>query len=259
MSIKLPNKKTLILSFLIASVLSWKLKYVFTPLLFHGITYSGQSVYIKFCLVLLITFIFAIILIYPVGFLNRPLDWLATNLKKKVPFANNDIFNLHFESKSIVYFFIVSCFFLAANLLMLYTNRSGFPRNGKLKNSDLPQLIQIACYAETENFVFGNYSNPLEMSLRISPEFVNNLQLDLDLIINRYKPFKQITIDKQYQISLSLSEFEDLQIRSKFITWRQINGNLYYYFLPNEIPMTYYLAQFGADYVFIPDYLINSN
>lgn len=252
------SKKILLLSFILACTTSWIFKHELTSLLFHGMTFDGRSTKIKIFLALIYTVTFTLLLFYPTWYLIKPLFELENLISNKILLLNIKNTTLLLGSNKIVFIFIISSFFVLANYFLLRTNISGFPRNGQLQNNDLTQLIQIAGYGETENFSFGKYSNPSEMNLIISPDVINSLRLDLNILVYRFKPFKIIIIDHLYRTDLTQVEFEGLQKTSKFATWRQINGNLYYYYLPIETTETFIATKYGGHVVFLPKQLYDS-
>lgn len=262
MSLKFPKKNTLllafILAFILACIISWIFKRELTPLLFNGLTFYGKSKYIKALFLLAEVIIFTLLLFYPSSLLINPLRKTFEGLKTKYPIFTNIKSLFNFDSKFILLFFIISSFFTLANLLMIKIDFASPPRNGQLPNNDLPELIKSAGLGESEIFATGKFSSPLEMNMIVSPEIINFLGLDIDLLKDRLQPFKTLTVDHQYKVELTKDEFESLTKTSKYRTWRQLNGNLYYYFLPIESPETYYTVIYDAQIVFVPKQLFDS-
>lgn len=253
MAFKLPKKKTFLTSFLLGCLITWLTKEFFTSLLFSGMAFDGRSVAVKAGLLFVYTLFFTFIILAISLLLAKPNSRLGSFFVKQL---NDDRTLLYNLEKNIIFCLLI-IFFIIGNIEILPRNVTGFPQNGRLQRDDLSQLIQNANYSETENFTFGEYSSPQNMVVVISPDIITQLNLKIDKIRDTYKPFREIKISSSYPALLKEEQMDQLKKESRFTTWRQLNGNLYYYFLPAQYPENYYVTSLGSDIVFLPEHIFD--
>jgi hypothetical protein len=253
MANKLTKKKTFSLSFLLGCLITWLSKNGITNLLFSGMAFSGRSIIVKTGLLFVYTTFFTFIILCIFMILAKPTSKIGNILNKQL----NDDKTFIFGLDKTIFLFFFAAFFIIGNLEIVPRNIPGFPQNGQLQNNDLPSLIKNANSSETVNFSFGDYSRPQSMIVIISPDIINQLNIDFTKIHDTYKPFRDIEISSLYPALLNQEQLIRLTKESRYITWHQFNGNSYYYFLPLQEPETYYVTTNGSDIIFLPEQIYN--